>query len=155
MRTRNHDDDSFDERGILKDGARSRTPLYMMDSMRREIHEQSYEDTVKRDALSAYDARERELMADGGSAAAHRPGWAADPRRGFARSMRDGDPRLAAYDEVEQRDVNAWREQQEADDSVFDAEVDAAMAAALEIADPKERAYAVRELQDQNAWRGR
>jgi hypothetical protein len=47
-------------------------------------------------------------MADGGSAAAHRPGWVEDKSRGFAVGARN-DEVEQAYREVEARDPAAWQ----------------------------------------------
>jgi hypothetical protein len=34
---KHYEDDVLDERGLLRDGARWRTPMYMMDSTQREV----------------------------------------------------------------------------------------------------------------------
>jgi hypothetical protein len=93
-RTDDEDDDAF-ENGILKDGRSWRVPLYLCDSMQREMHawSQSMQDT------RPTGDRTPSVFTDG-----HKPG--------FARPVADAAARQAVEDAYKWRldeDTNAWR----------------------------------------------
>ena len=97
-RTDDDDDENlFDERGVLRDHARWRVPMYLMDSVQRAI------------AMDGAQLRaDRPLIVDaaGGTAGLNRPGYRFPT--GDAR-QRANDARNEALAEYQQHQENAWR----------------------------------------------
>jgi hypothetical protein len=89
-RKRDIDDDAFDERGLLRDGAVYRVPMHLRDSLLTPLQRAVAEDRIARD-LGLSDAL-----------AAHKPGY----RLGDSISER---AKLSAYDAMVNDMSNAWR----------------------------------------------
>jgi hypothetical protein len=91
-----HDDDDFDENGILKDGHHYRVPLKMCDSMQRDI-------------AKHFQRRSFVTAADGSTMGLHRPG--ARIAAGGDRATRDAIAAEAqrARDQYDYDITNAWK----------------------------------------------
>jgi hypothetical protein len=91
QRKRDDDDDAFDERGILKDGAHYTVPMKLIDSWGRDVH---FEDTVP-------------PIRDGDGRPLCQPGFARAATTKAADSARAA--RRAAYDAYDQTIGEQWR----------------------------------------------
>jgi hypothetical protein len=130
------DDDAFDERGILRDGRTARITMAMRDSAeqwRGDMHRHLWRDRETEDAMTDIPRR---------------PGFTCDAL----------DRIEEAYQKVEQRDANAWRNLRSHGDADVrgmqqDAQLDAELTLAANIDDPVQRAYAEAEARDKHAWK--
>jgi hypothetical protein len=176
MRTRRRTDDNFED-GVLRPGCTARVPLAMRDGSgwRGEMHRHFHGDgrfgfddvndrrkkrTVHYDprgrlrGTSESEVEEDDAMHD---AAPRRPGFTDEAL----------DRIEETYQEVEQRDSNAWknlrspgetdvRRMQQGDaapELTGDAQLDAELTLAANIDDPVQRAYAEAEARDKHAWK--
>jgi hypothetical protein len=127
-----HDDDDFDENGILKDGRTFRVPVKMMDSMQRDIaHHFEQRQRPKDSAAFPRPSNGGPLVTDQwcGTAGLHRPGYRIESGGNVGDQLvRDGtaDEIQRARDRYDYDVSNAWKRRDEwpnnADD---DAETEA------------------------------
>ena len=124
------DDDSspIDRHGVLKDGARVRVPLYLMDATQR---------AVAANAAHLHDGR--------GGLVGHKPSFVystdASLNNAKEQAYRLYDEEVAAA----HKHPKGWRGDLDASDEARDA---------LAVMDERERAYRERDEADANAWRG-
>ena len=93
MRRHQHDDEAFDERGVLRDGQRLRVPLTLMDGI------DPMQQAVARESLRVTDGQ-------GGVAGLHRPGFRIFATDATSEAMRARD---AAYRDYEQSLTTAYK----------------------------------------------
>jgi hypothetical protein len=110
-----HEDDDFDENGVLKDGHSFRVPIRMMDSMQRSIAKH-FEQTRPKLVTAA----------DGATMGLHRPGYRIETGgNANDRLVRDVNryARDCAYDRYDYDVSNAWKHRDEwPDDDDADTE---------------------------------
>jgi hypothetical protein len=140
------EDDAFDENGLLRDGARYRIPVRLMDSFQRNVRKHFARH-------SAGPARITDQFGDGGLGL-HRPGYRFQNggNAGDA-AVRDGLQRdaQAACDQYERGLVNAWRDQDNGDGD--DEELEAPPNQNQDARATLERLYRERDAALSQQWR--
>jgi len=91
------DDDAFDERGVLRDGCRSRTPMWAMDSLQKAVAA-----GAGRVASTYEEEEEADAMTTDAQLAMHRPGYRTSTHV-------SDDAAVEAYRQYVADQANAWR----------------------------------------------
>jgi hypothetical protein len=142
-----HDDEDFDERGVLRDGRRVRVPLMMMDSLQRAIHDQ-YDHLTITDVADAIETDNHVTVVDAfGGLALHQPGYrylnAGHRSTDHAVQVTRDAMRSEARADYVRTTCDAWK-------PGFDREITVAPITG----DARTDAYLARKEHDANAWRG-